>query len=134
MNIITSSRSKYELNKDGIIIQEAMNDRYLDLEMAKEEVATFIKLTAGRKCPLLVISNHNRKGMSREARNYYISDFLTNHGSAVALYTNSIIMKLVGSFFLGWNKPPYPFKIFDNKQAALNWLEKYVEQDSLPSK
>lgn len=133
MNIITSSRSKYELNEAGIIIQEAMNDKYLDLDMAKEEVATVIKLAAGKKKPLLVISNHN-KGMSREARKYYISDFLTNHTTAVALYTNSKMMKMIGSFFLGWQKTPYPFKIFDDKEVALEWLKGYVANDKLKHK
>ncbi len=127
MNTITSSRSKYELNEAGIIVQEAMNDKYLDLDMAKEEVATFVKLAAGKKRTLLVISNQN-KGMSREARKYYISDFLANHTTAVALCTNSKLMKMIGSFFLGFHKPPYPFKIFDDKEVALEWLKGYVER------
>lgn len=125
MKSITSSRSLYIINDDGIIIQEAIVDKYIDLEVAKEEVAAFIKLAAGNKYPLLVISK-NSKGMSKEARNYYASDFLMKYGSAVALYTNSKMMRLIGSFVLGWNTPPYPFKIFDDKQIALDWLKKYL--------
>lgn len=125
MKSITSSRSHYELNNDGIIIQQAINQQPLNLELAKEEVATFIKLTAGKKRPLLVIVNHNNR-IPKEVRKYYISDFLQNYGTAVAFYTESKMMKMIGSFFLGVYKTPYPFKIFSNKNAALDWLKGYV--------
>ena len=125
MKSITSSRSLYKINEDGIIIQQAIVDKYIDLEMAKEEVATFIKLTAGKKYPLLIISKNN-KGMSKAARKYYTSDFLAKYGSAVALFTQSRAMRMIGNFVLGWNAPPYPFKIFDDKQTALEWLKQYL--------
>ncbi len=126
MRSLTSSRSRYTINEDGIIIQEGIKEVYIDLEVAKEEVAVFIQLTAGKKYPLLIMANN--KGMSREAQQYYRSDFLGHYGAAVALYTHSKLTRMIGSFYLGWYPPPYPFKIFDDKKKALEWLKKYVEK------
>lgn len=126
MKSITTSADHYEITKEQIVTQQVIVDRLYDLADAKEGVAAFIKMTAGKKYPLLVISD-NKNGMSREARAYFMSDFLDDYSPAVALYTESKIMKLVGSFFLGFNKTPYPFKIFDDKEVAIVWLKGFVE-------
>lgn len=126
MKSITTSADHYEITKEQIVTQQRIVNRTYDLADAQEGVAAFAKLAAGKKYPLLVISD-NKNGMTREARAYFMSDFLAEHTPAVALYTESKIMKLVGSFFLGLNKTPYPFRLFDDKKAALEWLKGYVE-------
>ncbi len=110
------------------MIQEQVFDVYLDLAVAKEGVVAFKKLAKGKSYPLLIVAGSN-KGISREARQFYESEFLATYSPAVALYTKSRMMKMVGSFFLGWNKTSYPFRIFTDKTAALEWLKQYAKME-----
>lgn len=42
---------------------------------------------------------------------------------AFAIVTNSLANKLVGNFFIKFNKPLSPTKIFSDETTAINWLK-----------
>ncbi len=42
--------------------------------------------------------------------------------SAAAMITNSMANKLIISFFIQFNKPPYPYRVFENPEEAVTWL------------
>jgi hypothetical protein len=46
--------------------------------------------------------------------------------SAVALVAGTPLSRMMGNFFLGVNKPPYPTRLLDSETPALAWLQAFV--------
>ena len=46
--------------------------------------------------------------------------------SACAILVGSPVSKLVGSFYVGINKPPFPTRLFTSREQALEWLRNYL--------
>lgn len=62
--------------------------------------------------------------VSGEARRAGASEEYTHHVAALALYSNKLHEKIIGSLFLKINKPKLPTKFFDDREEAINWLKK----------
>lgn len=61
---------------------------------------------------------------SSEARELGASNKLEGNRVATALLGNSLSYKLIGNFYLKSNKPVSPTKMFETRDAALDWLKK----------
>ncbi len=121
--IITSSHKIFFL--DTGIIKDVPFTQDETFDKAKEALDAAKKYTGNRKYPLLV-DIRLVKSMSREARQFYSSEEVTNNASALAFLAESTISKLLANFFLGLNKPPYPTKLFTNEDEAIEWLRHFV--------
>ncbi len=126
---IIETRTAYiRLGEDGII--RAAN-RILDvtLDDIKQFAEDLVKLSGGKK---LLIFNDMRKirSITREARLFASSAEAVQVVGAVALFIGSPISKVIGNFFLGINKPPYPTRLFTTEAEALSWLKNFVEPDN----
>ncbi len=54
--------------------------------------------------------------------------------AATAVIVNSVPYTLIANFYLKFNKPKHPYKVFKNRNEALAWLksqkiEGYVEKN-----
>lgn len=61
------------------------------------------------------------QSMSREARQAYASA-CDGKVNAIALIVSSPANRLLGNFFLGFNKPSAPVQLFSTVQQARQWL------------
>ena len=61
--------------------------------------------------------------ISGDARRAGASEEYTKHVAALALYSNKVLEKIIGSLFLKINKPKLPTKFFDNREDAVLWLK-----------
>ena len=43
--------------------------------------------------------------------------------SAAAIIVNSLANKLIMQFFIQFNKPPYPYRVFEKPEDAIAWLK-----------
>lgn len=43
--------------------------------------------------------------------------------SAAAIIVNSLANRLIMQFFIQFNKPPYPYRVFENPEEAVTWLK-----------
>lgn len=60
--------------------------------------------------------------VSKEARDFFASSYATDKVIAVAFYTSSIISRMLVTFFLAFNRPNVPSKIFSDQKEAIQWL------------
>lgn len=73
--------------------------------------------------PLFLADIRKTKTVSKEVR-----DMLGNHPLAaqvackVALLISSSLTRILGNLFIRFSKPPYPTKIFNQKDGAEEWL------------
>jgi hypothetical protein len=81
------------------------------------------ELTGGRLSPLLV-DLHDSGQQARAARLEFTSQ--ADLVSAVALIVGTPLSRIMGNFFLGVSRPPYPVRMFDTEESALVWLNEFV--------
>ncbi len=59
---------------------------------------------------------------SLEARNFYAESEYSKYRFADAFIVNSLSMRLLVNFFITFNKPKIPSKMFNDKESAHQWI------------
>ena len=96
------------------------------LDDAKENVALTLKVTGGRRVPALIDLRLVRS-QSSDARAYFAGPETRRVCTAVALLVKSPLSRMIGNFYLGFNRPDVPTKLFDDEEAAAEWLLGFLE-------
>lgn len=91
------------------------------LEDARENTEAAATLTGGRRRPMLVDLREIRSQTS-DARAHFAGPEGARVGLAVALLIASPVSRAVGNFFLGFNRPVMPTRLFTDEAAAIEWL------------
>jgi len=112
------------LGEDGIVRVKMFSDTRESLADAKENIAALAKLCEGRKCPVMIDLAGSRS-ISQDARRYYSGEEAGRHICASALIVGSPVSRVLGSFFLGLNKPAYPVRLFTSEAEAIKWLKEF---------
>ena len=82
-----------------------------------------IEMSKGKRYCIL-LDAHHQFTTTPESRT-----FVANKSSgriAFAIVTNSIANRLVGNFFILFNKPNTPTKLFTEETPALEWLKEHI--------
>ena len=82
------------------------------------------ELAQGKQLPLLIIAEKDAT-LDTEAMAYMAREDSNPYSSAEAVLIFSISQKLLGNFYLRFNKPQKPTKVFTKMDAALDWLEQF---------
>ena len=124
--VIETEVAKVWLGEDGIIRIVNLPGVEVTLENITEINRHLKKLSKGKKVPVF---NDIRgvKSITREARLFASGEKSAQVSSAAALLIGSPLSKVIGNFFMGINKPPYPTKLFTSEKKALEWLEGFIE-------
>ncbi|MGZ5282130.1 MAG: DUF7793 family protein [Bacteroidia bacterium] len=109
--------------EDGIAYAELYIED-ITLAAAEQMVELRYKVTDGEEYPVL-IDISRIKSVTKEARDFLSEGKAVEKISAAALYTNSLISRIVANFFLGFNRPAIPIKIFTSKDEAVKWAKHY---------
>ncbi|MFT3837346.1 MAG: STAS/SEC14 domain-containing protein [Myxococcaceae bacterium] len=88
---------------------------------AREHMDLMRELTQGQRVKVLV-DTRNMRSLGREARAIYASEESRGYTACCALLVGSPVSRVLGSFFLGFNKPLYPTKLFTSDVDALEWM------------
>jgi hypothetical protein len=102
-----------------INIKEGAN---LSLEAAIENVLARKKLQKGKKM-LILLDSRNAWQITNETREYAAKKEVTDLNIAMAILTgDSLTERLTNNFYIKFNKPASPAKIFNSEAKALAWL------------
>lgn len=123
MNIHHSELVDFELT-DGILFVKYKKE-IIDLEDAIKATRERINYTKGKAYPFLV-DYTLVKQTTQKAREYFSEGLAAEKVNATALIVNNPVGAMFAKFFLVRNKPVYPFKIFNNREKALIWLQDYL--------
>lgn len=109
---------------EGVVHGRFLRGAVVELEDARENVAVTARLTEGRRRPILVDLRECRS-QSPEARAYLAGPEATQVSLAVALLIASPISRAIGNFYLGFNRPAVPTRLFSDEPAAIAWLLRF---------
>ena len=125
MNIVQTATQKMELRDDGIVHVVVLNEKVMELNDAIENVKIISSFAGDSKVHLL-IDLKNTVGATKECRAFLAGPETAKVQSACALIITSPFAKLIGSFFLGVNKPLFPTKLFTDPEKAEKWISQYA--------
>jgi hypothetical protein len=123
-NTIESGSSHLWLDEDGILIfvhkpipAHELEDAIANIELIKDALD-------GKPRPVLADMTAV-KSMTREAREEYAKAGVDSMVTAVGMITRSSMGRIVANFFLTFNKPAVPTRLFNNVDTAKKWLLQY---------
>jgi hypothetical protein len=109
------------LRNDGIIELHTNENHEYVIKDVIENVDSFGALTNGKKAPVLIIGGAFTS-VSKEARSYMASHESLKYSLKEAFLLNSLAQKLLINFYIKFDKPLIPTKVFNCKDEAINWL------------
>jgi len=126
--IHTTSKGQVYINKLGILIQTYHDNAELTFDDAREDFNLYTNLCKSVKRPVMV-DIRNIKSVDRQARSYYASEEAIKYLSAAVLIVSNPVSRIIGNFYMDLNKTVFPFRLFTDKEEALNWLESYLYEN-----
>jgi hypothetical protein len=114
------------MREDGILHAKLRRGARVTLEDAKRSLASVPPVLAGNK-HLLLVDFGGLQSMTREAREYYAGEEAAQRIAATALVAPSPIGRVIGSFFLGFNKTRMPLRLFATETEAVQWLKGFMD-------
>lgn len=122
MNVETSVANVYLKEKDLVVVKYKPNaDVELDDMIAIHEAER--KITNDKK-HVALLDARGFISISNEARQYGASTKPTRYRIAAALLVDSLSVRILGNFYLNFNKPKVPTKMFSDEKKAISWLKR----------
>lgn len=113
--------------EDGIVFHTLEPGSVLRLDDVKAVAAKIDEVAPHQPVP--VIGIHERAAsVDAAARRYSSTPEMTRRCAAVAVVTDSQVMRVLVNFFLRFSKPPYPVRIFRDLDEAVDWAKRYVQR------
>lgn len=109
-----------------IWLDEFLRARFLpnavvELADAEENLEACLALTAGRPRPA-IIDLRQIRSQSAAARDYFAGPRANRVSTAVALLVGSPLSRVLGNFYLGFNRPKEPTRLCGSEAEAEAWL------------
>jgi hypothetical protein len=122
--VIINPKFRMWLRSDGIVQLVWTPAVAMSFEDAIAAIDAMIKLTGGRRSPLLVDA-HNAGPQDRAARSEFVrrGDLV----SAVAILASTPLSRMMANFFIAVSKPMAPTRLFDDESLALTWLAEFTK-------
>lgn len=125
-NFIETEDFKVWTENDGIVRDVIKKNSVFDYKKAKALIDAYHEISGG-KCLPVYHDMSDILSADKDAREYVTSEPAQKVIKVLAVITKSPVSQMLGNFFLGLNKPPYPTKLFQDEEKALKWLRQYVE-------
>lgn len=116
-----------KLRSDGIMQFELKPIDSFSINDLKEVNAAAEALGGeGKVYPRLTFVKHFLN-MDRELRAYAASEESNRTTTAAAFVTNILALKFIGNFYISFNKPVRPTRIFSSEEEAIEWLKTFTQ-------
>jgi hypothetical protein len=124
---INHRTARYWLDDEGILRGVLNQGVDYGLADAMEMMAAHRQLTGGRARGFLM-DIRTLRALPHEVRTYFTRPEHVEVHRAVALLVGSPLSRAIGNFFLGFNKPAMPMRLFSDEESALEWLRRMAPQ------
>lgn len=122
------TRSATVVFREGIVINTCRDGAVEDAEDARANLEA-IRLVAeqhGNVPAPVLVDLGGARAVQRDARAIYSSAEGSAVIKAAAILAPSVLARVIGTFFLGLNRPIMPVKLFTDRSEAIAWLQGYL--------
>jgi len=110
---------------DGIVYVRYNKDVTIDIELQAKSLEAFNEITDSKLTPFLFEADEG-VSVTKEARDNAVIQEERTPCKATAVVVQNIAYAMVANFYLKFNKPKRPYKVFNNKQEAVDWLKLFL--------
>jgi hypothetical protein len=123
--IIKTENAQIWLDEDGICRVNHPDNVHVTLEEARAMIAAIARLRKEDLLPVLIDASP-LKSVESEARKFLAGEETTRCTLACAFLVQSTPSRIIGNFFIRFNKPPFPCRLFKSENEALQWLKTFL--------
>ncbi len=113
------------LKTDGIVYVKYAVDITVDLDVQARMLDAFNQLTEKKLTPFL-FEAEDGVTVTKEARDNAIVMEESTPCKATAVLVQNIAYAMIANFYVKFNKPKRPFKVFNKKDEAIEWLKAHL--------
>lgn len=124
IQIVRIKKAVLSYDNKGLLKAVLADEDEITYEDVLEQRKIVKELTGGRPHVILVIAGR-RTSATKEAREYSAKNRPEGR-LAEAILIKSLPVRLMGQFYINFNKPKVPTKMFEKENEALIWLNKYL--------
>jgi hypothetical protein len=118
---IETTTATYYIENDILVVRTKPGAEY-SLKEVMEGFEARKKLQQSKQM-LTLVDTREVFQVTREAREYGAKKEVEDLSIAMAILSgNSMAATIIGNFFIKFNKPSVPTKMFKSEEKALNWL------------
>lgn len=122
-NYIKLKHAEITLYQENIYVLTFEDDYEVELEDAIEIDKAFIKITNNTKFSVIVDARDKFSSITNDARNFFANDpEIIPIREKIAIVVNNMPTKILANFFMRFNRPQTPTKVFNNLEEAVKWL------------
>lgn len=115
--ILKTNGVVYVYYKDGVI---------LDVELQLKMVDCFHDITEKKLTPFIFTAGEGVT-VTKEARDNAILIEEQSPCAAMAIVASNLAYKIIANFYMQFNKPKRPYKVFSNIEDATNWAKTFID-------
>ena len=122
---------------ERIVYMKILDGAEIELENAIQNQEAVKQLTNDEKHLLVVDARSIDVYVSKEARAFSAERKASDPCIAKAFIVNSTANRLIGNFYINFNKPNVPTKLFSTVEKAVEWLNTFFfffELQNIPKK
>ena len=109
--------------QDNLYLLKFDDDYEIELEDAIEIDQTFIKITNNQPFCVVVDARNRYSSASNDARNFFANDpEILPIRKKIAIVINNMPTRMIANFFVKFNRPQTPTKVFSDYNKAIDWL------------
>jgi hypothetical protein len=122
-NYIKLKHAEITHYQENIYVLTFEDDYEVELEDAIEIDKAFIKITNNTKFSVIVDARDKFSSITNDARNFFANDpEIIPIREKIAIVVNNMPTKILANFFMRFNRPQTPTKVFNNLEEAVKWL------------
>lgn len=111
------------VQEDPLIIKiESFSGEYVEAEDVEEIRAANLQLSGGKPFCILLDISRGHAPSSPEANKLMASKEFAHNRIAIGIVARSLAAKLLSNFFIRFNKPLTPTRVFTSEEDAVEWL------------
>ncbi|MGZ3861951.1 MAG: DUF7793 family protein [Bacteroidia bacterium] len=121
---IRLKKSVHEVvHQNPLIIRiESTEGEFVELEDAEGMRDANVALSGGEPYYVLLDTSKGYASATPEANKIFAEKKYSENRKAIAIIAKSLASKIVSNFFIRFNKPQSPTRVFLNEQEAMQWL------------
>ncbi|MES2763939.1 MAG: hypothetical protein V4677_17110 [Bacteroidota bacterium] len=122
---IDLKEANVSLRSDGLVYVFFKENCVLDIELQLRLYESYHKITDSKLNPFLFLAD-NGVTVTKEARDNAIVLEERSPCAVTAVVVTNLAYKLIANFYMQFNKPKRPYKVFNNKSEAIEWLKTFL--------
>ena len=123
---------KYKFMNNDFIYMELKNGilyvkfkkKEIDAALAQKIIEQRLSFVDGQTYPIIV-DGSAVKELTKAARETLSSEKANQNTVALAVIVRNPVTRTIANFFLKFQQPRYPFRLFTDLESAQEWLKKY---------